>query len=370
MKKIIMFLLAGFLSGTMTGQVLVNLQLPAVGLSVKSQLWNMTVSNTGSEALSIKISMIMTDIGTGQQVLSGSTGLLNLPTGNNFFQYGDILPVSYVVLNNSYAIDALPDGVLPPGNYNICYEVLRITETTESMAEECADATVESLSPPYLTTPDDLAEIEESRPVFSWLPPTPVYLLNGLSYNFKLVEILPNQTSADAIGQNFPLVTEQNIPNANLVFPPSQQALDTGKTYAWQVIANNNGQAVSASEVWTFKVKTNAAGYATVTNKPPYVKLKTEPAPSYFICRGILQVEYTNELNDSTVAVEIYDETSQGRKKIALDDNFIPLRYGQNLINIDLTNINSIVQDHQYTIECINSKGELWRGRFIYKSNN
>lgn len=370
MKKIIMLLCAGFLSQAMIGQVVLNLQLPSVGLSVKSQLWNMTISNTGTEVIAVKITMIMTDIGTGQQVLSGATGVLNLPPGNNFFQYGDILPVSYVVLNNNYAVDASPEGFLPPGNYNICYEVLRIGEIAIGMTEECSDATVESLSPPFLTAPDDLAEIEESRPIFSWLPPTPVYLLNGLSYNFTLVEVLPNQTSADAIGQNFPLITEQNLPASNLFFPASQTALDTGKIYAWQVVANNNGQAVSASEVWTFKLKTSGATYTTTENKQPYIKLKTEAVAAYFVCDGVLKVEYNNEVNDSTVYVKIYDLTRQDRKEAGLDDNNIQLRFGQNLISVDIRNASGIVAGHEYALEITNSKNEVWRGRFLYKPTN
>ncbi len=364
-----MLLFAVLLSKIMMGQVVVNLQLPAIGLSVKSQLWNMTISNTSTEPMSIKITLILTDIRTGQQVLSGSTGILNLPPGNNFFQYGDILPISYVVLNNNYMVDASPEGFLPPGNYNICYEVLRISELTESMAEECSDVLVESLSPPYLTQPDDLSEIEELKPVFAWLPPTPEYLLNGLSYNFKLVEILPNQTCSDAIGQNFPLVSEQNLLMPNLIYPTSQSPLDTGRTYAWQVVANNNGLPVSESEIWTFKVKSGAT-LSLTENKAPFVKLKTDQVPSAFICSGVLQLEYNNELNDSLIGIEIFEEGTNGRRKLGLDESFIPLRFGQNLISIDLTSNNGIVDGHQYTVELMNSKMELWRGRFIYKPNN
>lgn len=369
MKKIIMLLWAGFFSMAITGQVVVNLQLPAAGLAIKSQLWNMTLSNTGTDPMSVKIAMIMTDVGTGQQVLSGSTGFFTLPPGNHFFQYGDVLPVNYVVLNSNYAVDASPDGFLPPGTYNICYEVLKLDEIAVRLTEECADATVESLSPPYLTAPDDLAEIEETRPVFSWLPPAPAYLLNSLSYNFKLVEILLNQTSSDAVAQNFPLVTEQNLSASNLVFPASQVPLDTGKTYAWQVVANNNGQAVSASEIWTFKVSASATA-SSVKNNQPYFKLKTTPASSYFICTGTLQLEYINELNDSTALVELYDESKDSRKKITLDDDVILLRHGQNLISIDLTNTAGIVQGHRYAVEITNSKKEVWKGRFLFKPTN
>ncbi len=330
----------------------------------------MTVTNTGAESIPVKISLIMTDLGSGQQILSGSSGVLNLPTGNSFFQYGDVLPVNYVVLSGNYAVDASPDGFLPPGNFSICYEISRVGETTVRLTEECTDALVESLSPPYLTMPDDLSEIDENRPVFSWLPPTPIYLLNGLSYNFRLVEVLPVQTSSDAILQNFPLVLEQNLPTANLVFPPSLQPLDTGKLYAWQVIANNNGQSVSASEIWTFRLKPGADSYVPLSDKAAFYRLKTELPAAPFICRDFLQIEYQNDIGDSVVSIEIYNEGGEGRTMVQFDEGFIPIQKGQNLISIDLSIINGINQNHQYTVEIRNSKRELWRGRFVYKPTN
>ncbi len=370
MKKSIIFLLGFFIPILMKAQVMLNLQLPSIGLSVKSQLWNMTVSNTGTEPIDVKLTLVMIDVATGQQVLSGSTGIFNLSQGNHLMQYGDVLPVNYIVLNSNYAVDALPDGFLPPGNYNICYEVIRVEEVSYRLVEECADVTVETLSPPFLVTPDDVSEIDELRPTFTWLPPAPVYLINNLSYDFKLVELFSNQAISDAIIQNFPVVSAQNITTTNLLFPSSQPDLDTGKTYVWQIVANSNGQAVSGSEIWVFKVKSSGTGYVPLIYEEPYIKLKKEAAAGHFICKGLLKVEYHNEINDSTVRISVYDENVQERRNLFSEDNGISLRFGQNLISIDISSTSGFVTGHKYTVEIMNSKNEIWRGRFLFKSTN
>lgn len=363
-----MALVGAILFCSVNGQVVVNLQLPAVGLTVKSQLWSMTLSSSSADVLTVKINMTMTDVATGQQVLSGATDNISLPQGNKVLQYADVVPVHYVVLNSSYPVDASQEGFLPIGNFNFCFEIQRLNhEVLESIAEECATIEVEPLSPPLLNSPTDQSESNELRPLFTWLPPVPVSLFNNLSYNFKLVELLPKQNSSAAIQQNFPLFFQQNIFNPNLIYPSSLPDLDTSKTYAWQIIANSNNLGVSASEIWTFKVKTFGTDSITYKRQPPYIKLKAESAEGYFICDGRLNLEYLNELNDSTVTVKMYDESKKGRKEIPLDEDFLLLTFGQNLINIDLSNTSGFISGHQYMVEITNSKNEVWKSRFEYK---
>jgi hypothetical protein len=371
MKKYILLLLTVVLTSNISfAQVIINLQLPQTGLNVKSQLWNMTLTNTGTTPLSVKINMIMTDIASGQQVLSGSTNILYLQQGSKIIQYNDVIPVNYSVLNNNYTIDASPNGFLPIGNFNVCYEIAKKGgRGFETMAEDCATIEVEPASPPYLNLPDDEAEIEEKRPFFTWLPPAPLSLFNNLTYTFRLVEVFKNQSSAAAIQQNFPIVLQQHISGLTFQYPFSNTILDTGKIYAWQIAASNNNLPVAKTDVWTFKIKppVNNTVYPRET---PYFKLKTALSSAYFVCDGVLKFEYTNEVNDSIVQVKIYDVTKQDIKLIKLDSDLINVKYGQNLVDIDLSNNKYFISGHLYTVELINSKQENWNGKFEYKPIN
>jgi hypothetical protein len=366
-KNTLLLLIGALISNISFTQVIINLQLPQTGLNIKSQLWNMTLTNTSTVSLSVKINMILTDVATGQQVLSGSSNILYLQQGTKIIQYNDVIPVNYTVLNNNYAIDASPNGFLPIGNFNVCYEISKKGgRSFETMAEDCAAIEVEPASPPYLNLPDDEAEIEERRPFFTWLPPAPLNLFNNLSYSLRLVEVFKNQNSAIAIQQNLPLILQQHISGLTFQYPFSNTILDTGKLYAWQISANNNNLVVAKTDVWTFKIK---PPYNNVIDRreTPYFKLKEALSSAYFVCDGVLKFEYTNEVNDSIIQVKIYDVTKQNKKSIQLENDFIKIKYGQNLIDFDLRNNKNFISGHLYTVELINSKQENWNGKFEYK---
>lgn len=369
-RAFIMFLAVIFVNNISSAQVLINLQLPQAGISIKSQLWSITLTNTSNASLPIRIRMIMTDLSTGQVVLSGTTNLLQLERGNKILQYNDVIPVNYSVLNTNYNVDMAPNGFLPIGNFNVCYEIVKQAgEVFESIGEECATIEIEPVSPPFLNSPDDHSEVVEKRPLFMWLPPAPINLFNNLSYNLRLVEILPNQNSSNAIQQNFPVISQNYIAGLTFQYPSSYAALDTGKAYAWQITANNNNLLIAKSDIWAFKIQGPAIDNFQ-NRETSYFKLRTEPSSSYFVCEGVLKFEYTNEVNDSLVSIRIYDLTPINKKLIRLENDEMLLRFGQNLLEIDLKNSNGIINGHLYSIELINSRKEVWNGRFKYKTIN
>jgi hypothetical protein len=371
MRKIYLLLMSLIFLVNIKAQVIVNLQLPQVGLNLKSQLWNMTLTNVSTTAINIKINMVLADIATGQQVLSGATGMISVSPGTKIIQYNDVVPVNYTVLNSNYNVDATPNGFLPIGNFSVCYEILKLSnEIFETMAEDCANIEVEPVSPPFLVLPGDMAEIDDRRPLFVWLPPAPVTQFSNLSYTLQLVEVLPNQNSQDAIDQNFPVLSQTAITGLSFQYPAVNPMLDTGKTYAWQITANNNSLFIAKSEIWTFKETVFGTDNAVYSRNRLYFKLLKTPSLAYYICDGMLKFEYQNELNDNAATIRIYDVTNQNKVLINLNSNTVSLKNGQNLIDIDLRDISNINTQHIYTIELINSKQEAWAGKFEYKPNN
>lgn len=371
MKKNIFLLYTVMLIGHVTiAQIVMNLQIPQVGLNLKSQLWNITITNASAVPLKVKINMVMTDLISGQQVISGSTNLIQLNQGAKTIQYADVAPVTYTVLNNNYTIDNLPSGFLPIGKFNVCYEISRVFhDEMESMAEDCSEIDVEPASPPYLNLPGDQEEIEEQRPLFTWLPPAPIYLFRNLDYSLNIVEVLKHQNSSSAIQQNLPVNSTRHIVGLTFQYPCSGALLDTGKTYAWQITANNNNVEVAKTDVWTFIIKAPSTP-AVKQNTGSYFKLSNTTSPAYFICEGILKLEYINEMNDSIVSIQYYDISSQSKKMIDMESNVIQVRYGQNLIDVDLRQVKGFMSGHLYSVELINSKMENWNSKFEFRLNN
>ncbi|MBS1564500.1 MAG: hypothetical protein JST39_08915, partial [Bacteroidetes bacterium] len=209
-------------------QVLINLQLPPSGVTVKSQLWNFSLINTATTTYDIQVEITLTDLRNNQRILTGTSRMLSLPRGAKMIKPSDVAPVSYNVTGQG--VDASPDGFLPVGRFMACFSVLRInSDLAERIAEECETIEVEPISPPILVMPSDSERVSMNRPLFTWIPPTPFTLFANLRYNWKLAEVSPLQTGATAIQQNVPLMYQTDLGMTNYQYPMSSAPLDTGK---------------------------------------------------------------------------------------------------------------------------------------------
>ncbi|HWK05714.1 MAG TPA: hypothetical protein VNS58_18870 [Puia sp.] len=365
-KYILLFLLAARLPD-LQAQVVLNLQLPPAGLTVKSQLWNLSVVNTANQPMQAQIELSMVSVSNNQTVLTATTRVLDFPKGLKQLHAGEVAPVIYNVLASGYNVDGSPEGFLPVGTFQLCYSLVRVDlETSERVAEECETVVVEPISPPQLVTPSDSEKVELPRPLFNWLPPSPVQLFNNLVYDFNLVEVQSLQTGADAIQQNIPLETESNQTVTNLQYPASLPELDTSKLYAWQITARSGGSEVARSEVWTFRVKKNA----TDSLRPApvyYSRMKRETDAAYTVCYGTLYYEYLNEANDRQIPFKVYDLGDAARKELLLDSTLIDLHFGQQLGKLDFSKETILKDKHIYLLELINSRKEHWYLKFQYR---
>jgi hypothetical protein len=250
MKKPIFLLLFTGLLVKAEAQLVVNLQLPPIALTLKTQLWTMALINTGGGNLQLKADVTLTDVTSNVLVMTASTGEFQLVPGTRQMQSTDFMPFVYNVASSAYNIDNSPNGFLPVGHYTICYQFSKITgDNVEVIAEECESIEIEPLSPPLLVYPEEEAVLEMTRPVFNWLPPAPLNLFSNLSYDFRLVEVINTQSAADAVQQNIALFAMSNIVTQSIPFPSGLPALDTAKLYAWQVTAKNNNSFIAKSGV-------------------------------------------------------------------------------------------------------------------------
>lgn len=370
MRKILLLVFCAIIATQLNGQLLVNLQIPTIGLSTKPQLWNMVLVNTGSQSLQVRVNLLFTDITNNQAVLTATSGLFSLSPGTHALQTNNFLPITYNVVNSNYNITSDPNGFLPIGHFSVCYQFEKfVSDFYEQIAEECETVEIEPVSPPLLVYPEDEAMLETSRPVFTWLPPAPMTYFSSLSYDIRLVEAIGNQSPEDAIQQNIAIFTQQNIANLVTAYPSSLSALDTGKLYAWQITANNNNSFVAKSDIWTFRIGYFGSTGNSLNNGEPFARLRKDGNINYFLCTGVLQFEYDNYLNDDTVTLAVYD-LGNNYAQMELDSNHLVLQHGQNLITADFSENNSFQNDHIYQVELINSRREKWIGKFYFRRNN
>jgi len=367
MKRYILFIAWAVMTANVEAQLVINPQIPPTGLTVKSQLWSLAVINSGG-AMRAQIELSMTDLSSNQQVLTATTRVLDFPKGLRQVRMSDVTPVTYNVLAPGLNTGSGAEGFLPVGNYELCYSLVRIDEAgSERVAEQCESVVIEPLSPPQLVIPTDSERVELTRPLFTWLPPSPYTLFAKLSYDLKLVEVQSLQTGAEAVQDNMPLVQQSNLAVANLQYPVSLPELDTAKLYAWQVTARSSGLEVAKSEVWTFRVRKL---FPLLKDRPvleTYAKLRRENDGSYIISNGLLRYQYLNEWNDSTVDCKLYDISSPKRSELPLDSNYIAVSYGENYNKMDLSESALLKDQHFYQLELVNSKQEHWYLKFQYR---
>jgi hypothetical protein len=351
-------------------QIALNLQLPPAGLSIKPQLWNLSLVNTNQDQLMVWVEMVMTDASTNQQVLTGTSRMFSLGRGVKQLRPSDVMPVTYNTANPNYITDTRPDGFLPTGVYVVCYSVIKGgNDAHDKLAEECETVHIEPLSPPQLVLPSDNEQITLTRPLFTWLPPAPVQSGNKVLYDWVLVEVQATQSAANAVQQNIPVLSRQNVPFTSFQFPMAMPELDTAKLYAWRITAKTNGKPIANSEVWSFRIKNDRLSHSAATESGAFARLKSQEDGSYVVCDGVLRFQYDNEYNAGTVAVTITDLTAAKRTQLALDSSEYAVHYGSNYMQLNLKENRGLKNGHFYLMEIMNEKQQKWYLKFEYRKS-
>jgi hypothetical protein len=341
-------------------QISMTLQVPPMGVLVKNQLWNMLLVNTGNRAILIRIGLVLLDEKTNQPIMTASSLPFLLDKGARPIQAKDLSPIQYSY-NGPANADRDPNGMLPAGTYQACYTVSGGDKGRAPYVENCIQVNVDPLSPPLLNTPADEGQLYSPSPQFTWLPPTPLGLFNDLSYDLVLVELLPGQGKADAIQQNIPVYSGGFIRNLYMNYSTSYKALDTGRVYAWRIVALNNGQPAAMSDIWTFRV--------IVPPKPsllqkavPYIDLKRGLDPSVASAGQTLKFTYENIPADTVLHYTITSLEDPGNPIVQKGQ--MPLRRGRNLLELPLLKTGGYVQRKVYLFQFVNGRNESWTIKF------
>jgi len=352
-------LLAGIFAAS--AQVSMTLQIPPTGVLVKNQLWNMLLVNSSNYTIMVRVNMVLLDEKNNQPVLTATSIPLSLPRGARQLQAKDLGPIQYAYGDPAYRVDGNPNGLLPTGSFQACYTITNVIKSAP-LAENCIQLNVDPLSPPLLNTPSDSGKVYTPYPQFTWLPPTPLGIFNDLSYDLVLVEILPGQTSGDAVQENVPVYSGGFLRNLYLNYPSSFKALDTSKTYAWRIVALNGGKPAGMSDIWTFRVVT-ARPELLQKEDDSYLSLERGQNAAVASGSDILKLTYTNRTaTDTTVHYMISSLQEPGNPVI--QQGQLSLRYGQNFVNLPLNN--GYQRRKLYQFQLVNGRGESWTVKFTW----
>ena len=340
-------------------QVTMTLQMPPTGVLLKKQLWNMSLVYTGSLPIRVKITLTLSDLSTDEPLLTASTGLITLNKGAKVLQAADFTPIQYQFLSSAIG-DRDPDGYLAAGNYQACYIVVQANEAQSALTEDCTSFEVAALSPPILNIPADESVVQTFTPQFSWLPPTPLNLFPNLSYRFNLVQVMPGQNPLDAVQQNVPVYANYNCADLFINYPAAGMALDTGKVYAWQVIAQNNLKPSEHSEVWTFKLTSPAIKISSTNSAYITLKKNFQQEGIYSVDNGNLSIRLYSF--DKPHVAELRFKSSERQIIKTVKQN---INYGDNFLNYPLDN--TFKKGQLYIVEITSLNNTIYTASFRLK---
>lgn len=341
-------------------QVNINVQMPPAGLVQKEQLWDLVLINNNETVLDITLQLNLQNALTGQVVLSATTGNILLSKGARIIKARQIQPINY-----TFNLPDFSRNFLPMGAYVACYRVIDAGNRKESpVAEDCIRFNIDPLSPPLLNAPSDKSVIETPYPQFVWMPPAPFDMFTSLTYDLLVTEVLEGQSATEAIQYNSPVYTRTNLSQPYEPYASSFSKLDTGRLYAWQVVAKNGLNYAAKTEVWTFKIAP-PSWVAQIVEQTPYLKMKMDNPEKGIAPNGILKMSYTNETSDTVAIVKVNEMNSGEKSESSFEVKIIP---GENLLQVDIGKSMQARDGKVYEASIRNSRQEIWKMLFEVKA--
>lgn len=350
-----------FMGNVLHSQVLIIPEIQNGGIILRQQLWSAVLNNLTGQPQKVMLSVSVSDRASSQLLMEASSGMILLGNGVKRVMYNDLAPLSWSASTVGFGTENRLSQPLPPGEYIVCYKLTDLENKHDILANECVKVTAEPLSPPQLIQPENESVIMDPRPVLTWTPPAPVYMYNSLSYTIIISPLYERQSPQEALQRNIPVMTMTSA-NNSLLYPSSFGDLQPGKTYVWQVAANDGGRFGGKSEVFSFTVMPDSV--ARIISSAPYIKLDLSKPQVSVLHQGVLKMEYFNVLADSSVKVEIAvlgEKTVKGRQQLTFD---LPVKAGQNFLEYRINNRIRLDESLVYEVRLSNSRGEYWIMKF------
>lgn len=187
----------------------------------------------------------------------------------------------------------LTSNLLPEGNWTLCVQAMSVNVDLQIFPvsnEACYPINITRANPPVITSPFNGQTLPSQQPnvVFAWTPPTGNTIGAQVVYDLYAVKVLPGQSPNDAINAavaykaNNPLV-KSNLSGNQYVTQPFDLKLDTGSTYAVQIVARDLNKKIAfqhdgRSEVAIFHYGKSTTGQGILQ---PVVAVKPTDQPLF-----------------------------------------------------------------------------------------
>lgn len=331
---------------------------------------NFTAINPGTKSFEVEFKgkILGSD---GQLIVEFKTNSAMVNPGVNMFNPMNLGIREQQYFNQDISEIETKTGNYPSGNYTICIWSSCVVPDCNGAGQYagsietpvCAQIHIENPTPLLLAYPENESEIDEQRPLYTWIPPAPVAGSTSLNYTMTLVEILEGQSKADALALNRPLIEMQGIGNPLLMHPLDIDELEKGKTYAWQVEAFVGRTSIAKSEQWKFKIKKDTLDLKKITKDQSYVEIAAQSGTSLFYAIGNLKLRHVVRLESGIISFTIKDKTG---KIIKTNLNTLQINPGDNRFALDLEKEMKFKHGETYTLTGKLLNGELFIITFMY----
>ena len=345
--KLTIFLLLSVVS-LLNAQLSITVPNFSGSLLKPDMLWNVVVINQQEDFYGT-IQLTVNDK-ENRNLITASSNEFYFPHGAKSVFFNNVSPVNYTV-------NTLGNGNdwLKVGKYFVCYSVNLISHNIK-LAQECTELNIEPLSPPMLTEPTDKVSIYENRPVFSWIPPTPIQIFTDLNYEIKVVELNDGQSPIQAINNNSPIYFENGLRQPSKVLPASYPAFEVNHNYVWQVTAYDPNYSIK-SEYWQFKLVKDSV--QEILDRTPYVRLTTDKESITTMHQGNVKIVIENNTNDLTANLCLSEEGNSN----CLFQMSVKLKPGENYFLKDISTL-KLNEKKIYKLEWTNSRNEKFNVRY------
>ena len=261
-----------------------------------ADMFSVTIGNNTGAEMQVSLDGLL-KTRRGEIYVKGKSNSFTLKQGITIIN-PSALSISYIF----YRQNIQTGSDIPYGEYVLCSNL----NDGGMGVNQCIEFSLQPLTPPFLTYPENEAVIEQNSPIFMWQAPSPLIRNQPIYYDFSLSQILPNQTCSQASMMNNKTYLEKNIEQTQLVYPLSAIPLDTGKKYCWQVLAKTNEYSIGKTEVWEFSVRNLLA--KEKERPQPFIILKKDlDAAVYQATNGKLSLLFQEPYTSKEMVYEIID---------------------------------------------------------------
>ena len=231
MKKIFLSIAALVVSAGSFAQLTTTLVVSAtppgtiIDWSTKKETLTYIVANqTGA----VRRAVIKAELRTTDGTLAASSNLakaaiISFANGTTVLSAADVIPLEVMVFNGKFRSTLEKTGKLPADNYQLCLQLVNPGDFIPVSEQRCRNFSIAAFQLPIPVMPanETILDIEKAKTAitFRWTPvaPTPN---QPVTYRVTVFEVLPGQTSMQALRSNQPLLAKDIIGTTQYIWQP------------------------------------------------------------------------------------------------------------------------------------------------------